>query len=44
MNDLLIVPTEEEVDMILDRIREIGGTDLQGKLNPSCIIFLLLTN
>ena len=33
MNDLLIAPTEGEVDMILDRIMEIGGTNLEGKLN-----------
>jgi len=42
MNDLLIAPTEERVDMILDHILEIGGTNLQGKLNSYCIIFLLL--
>lgn len=42
MNDLLLAPTEEEVDMILDRILEIGGTNLQGKLKFYCIIFLVL--
>jgi len=42
MNDLLLAPTEGGVNMILDRILEIGGTDLQGKLNSYCIIFLLL--
>ena len=36
MNDLLIAPTEEGVDMILDHILEIGGTNLQGKLNSYC--------
>ena len=42
MNDLLLAPTEGGVNMILDRILEIGGTDLQGKLNSYCIIFSLL--
>ena len=33
MNDLLIASTEEAVDNILSHILEIGGANLQGKMN-----------
>jgi len=33
MNDLLIASTEEAVDNILGHILEIGGANLQGKMN-----------